>query len=255
MWNWKSKRLGIVLLFVAAVGAFVCYGAYRRWQQAGITAVTRGEAAARRLGCFACHGPGGTRGIRNPGSDAENVPSWDGGTVMMYVEKEEEIREWILDGKPKRLKENPAPKALIAMPAFRGKISSRELEDLVSYFKAVAWYGAPEDPVAREGRKVAQKWGCFGCHGPEGRASLPNPGSLKGTIPAWDGPDFSEVVKDDNELKEWILEGSIGRFRRNPAAKIFLERQKIKMPGYREYLSEEELKQLMAYIRWLRKGL
>ena len=106
----------------------------------------------------------------------------------MYVENEEEIREWILDGIPKRLKEERADQLdktdelgpLIAMPAYRGKLSKKELEDLVAYFKAVSWYQTPADPVARAGRSVAQKQGCFSCHGPEGRGNISNPGSLKG---------------------------------------------------------------------------
>lgn len=262
---WKKhavKKILLLLGLIAIGGGAALFGAYRWWQWAGVSAVTRGERVAQKLGCFACHGPGAIRGILNPGSEVENVPSWDGGTVMMYVENEEEIREWILDGMPKRLKEEDHHHGekehghpLIAMPAFRGKLSGQELDDLVAYFKAVSWFQAPSDSQARAGRDVAQKYGCFGCHGPEGRGNNPNPGSLKGYIPPWDGPDFPELVRDEAELREWILDGDIGRFRKNPLANAFIQRQKIKMPGYREVLSKKEIDQLVAYIGWLRENI
>ncbi len=260
MWN---KKAAILLLFIAIIGAFFLFVAYRWWQWAGVSAVSRGEQVARDMGCFACHGQGGIHGIPNPRSEEESVPSWDGGTVMMYVENEKEIREWILDGVPKRLKQEHAEhhhgdkedKPLISMPAYRGKISEKELDDLVAYFKAVSWYNTPEESKARKGRSVALKHGCFSCHGPEGRGNISNPGSLKGYIPPWDGPDFPELVKSEDELREWILDGSIGRFRKNPIANQFLENQQIKMPGYRDVLTQEELEHLMTYILSLRKKI
>lgn len=234
------------------------------------TPAMRGRAAAERLGCFACHGPGGTGGVPNPGADEETVPSWDGGTAMMYIEKEEEIREWILYGEPKRLKEGEhlpaAPgtaqaggheghEELLEMPAYEGRISAQELEDLVAYFKAVAEFEEPAPALARKGRDVARHVGCFGCHGPSGQAGMSNPGSFSGFIPSWTGKDFEELVRDDEELKQWILEGGIERLQTHPVAKRFIEKQIVQMPAYRKVLKEGELEALIAYIRWLRREL
>ncbi|MFV2070466.1 MAG: hypothetical protein ACC645_26160, partial [Pirellulales bacterium] len=81
---------------------------------------------------------------------------------------------------------------------------------------------------------------------------IANPGSFVGHIAGWDGEEFAELVKDDRELREWILEGSPQRLRENRIAGFFLERQKAPMPAYRELISENELEQLIAYIHWLR---
>ena len=102
------------------------------------------------------------------------------------------------------------------------------------------------------GRSLARSHGCFSCHGEEGRARQPNPGSLKGYIPSWEGDDFTELVHDGTELRAWIEDGNIARLQGNPAARIFMDRQRIKMPAYKGVLSEEEINRVIAYIRWLR---
>ena len=53
------------------------------------TAVLRGQDLALRMGCYACHGPGGHGGNANPGASEEEVPAWNGGMMMMYVERPE----------------------------------------------------------------------------------------------------------------------------------------------------------------------
>src|SRR6185503_9765363 len=112
----------------------------------------------------------------------------------------------------------------------------RDLEDVVAYVKAVSDFETPKDDHAEEGRQVAVKFGCFNCHGPQGRGAMPNVRAFKGYIPAWDGPDFPELVKDDQELRDWILDGGTRRLTGNPVARWFIERQPIKMPAYRGHL-------------------
>ncbi len=60
-------------------------------------------------------------------------------------------------------------------------------------------------------------------------------------------------MQNDEELKQWILDGVSERFRQNPTAQFFLQRAPIKMPAYRHYLTDEELDALKTYILWLRK--
>lgn len=175
---------------------------------------------------------------------------------MMYAKNEKEIREWILDGLPKRLKAEESSATdhpLLKMPAYRGKVAGRDFEDLVAYFKAVAWAENPSAPEATEGREVALAHGCFGCHGPEGRGSISDPGSLKGYIPGWDAADFRDLVRNDDELKQWVMNGVSDRFKKNPAAQVFLQRAPLKMPAYRGKLSEGDYAKVKAYIHWLQK--
>jgi len=175
--------------------------------------------------------------------------------VTEYARDESEIREWILDGKPRRLREEEgdAPPELLAMPAFRGILSEGEVDLITMWILAVSDFKGMSEEAA-EGRELASRLGCFGCHGPGGRGDTPNPGSLKGYIPSWNGADYSELVKDDAELAEWIREGSPRRLRDNPVAAFFLKRQLVRMPAFGSDVTDEEVRQIGAYIAWLRQG-
>lgn len=176
---------------------------------------------------------------------------------MMYVESEQEIREWILFGRPRRLESETDQRAIgelpVRMPAYEGVISSGQLDDLVEYYKAVAFFEKPP-PQVREGYRIASQLGCFGCHGPGGQLGAANPQSFKGYIPPWQGEDYSDLVRDRDELRAWILDGEIERFASNPAARRFMDRQVIQMPAYRNVLTDDELEALMGYIEWLNRG-
>lgn len=215
------------------------------------TAAERGQVLVRKFGCEACHGPGGTGGIPNPGSKEREVPAFTGGTAMMYVESEGDLRAWILDGSDGQKKSPAGDEALLEMPPFRGRISDAELDDLVAWYRVVAEW-EPEPPAAAaQGRLVAVKFGCFGCHGPGGRIGAANPGALKGYIPGWGSPDFHELVRSEAELREWIREGVCSRLSGNPVAAHFREAALLMMPAYRERLDETQLDALVAYIRWV----
>jgi mono/diheme cytochrome c family protein len=212
---------------------------------------------AERLGCFGCHGSLGQKGIRNPGSWSESVPSWSGGTHMMYVNDETEIREWILYGIPARLQKDETylkklEKALIQMPSFKGALSESELNDLIIFYKSVSWYEDLEGDAA-EGRELAFNHGCFGCHGIEGRGLTRNHASLKGYIPPWEGDDFKDLVRDDDEFHEWVMNGNIRRLKESPAASHFTDNQKIQMPAYKGFITDEEIKKILAFVKWVRK--
>jgi len=247
----RSGRGATAILAVVAVAAVALV---RHVRAPRLTAELRGRALAEQYGCFACHGPGGTGGVANPLSDEKEVPAWDGGTAMMYVESEDEIREWIRDGIPRRLASREVGDSSAAlplrMPAFGDLLNDRELDDLVAYYKAVADYGPmPQD--AREGYRAAKRLGCFGCHGPGGRVGASNPRAFKGYIPPWRGDDFAELVKNEDELRAWIRDGRIDRLERNALARYFTRRQVIEMPAYREVVTDEELDALVVYIDWV----
>ncbi len=212
----------------------------------------RGRVVFQNSGCVACHGDAGLGDVGNPGSEETDVPGFVGGTAMMYVETEAEIREWILDGRPKRLKKPPAgEKALIKMPAFRDRLSSEDVDALVAYYKAVGNYEPSMPDAARLGYKQAKKAGCFGCHGPAGRVGPKNPGSFKGYIPAWGSDDYFELVADKTERRQWIEDGGIPRFTENMAAQVFIKRQLIKMPAYADVLSAEQIDSIVEYMDWV----
>jgi mono/diheme cytochrome c family protein len=248
-------RKWVVAVLVVAV---LAWPSLSYWRARNAGPVFRGRLVAARTGCFACHGDGGAHGIPDPGYALGDVPTWNGGLLTMYVENAGEIREWILDGIPSRLKADKDQMkqrqgTLIPMPAFRGALSARETQDLVAYVKAVGNYDSPEDGAASEGQKVADRMGCTGCHGPGGRGGVENPGSLKGYVPSWSGADFPELARDDSEAREWIRDGGVKRLEANPVARFFLVRQTLQMPAYGPRLKSEEVDRLLDYIHWLRR--
>jgi mono/diheme cytochrome c family protein len=250
-------KLGRIALALAVIG-LLGFGVVEWWRTRNVGAVQRGWTVAHEKGCFTCHGPGGLRGMANPGYGLDEVPSWAGGLVTMYAENEQELREWILDGIPQRIERDPEQMKLrqgmvVDMPPWRGLLSDRELDDLVAFVKAVSDLEKPEEDAAEAGRQLAQSYGCFNCHGPQGRGSMPNVRAFKGYIPAWDGRDFPELARDDAEIREWILEGGTRRLMGNPLARWFLERQPIKMPAYRGHIKDEEVDRLIDYIHWVRR--
>jgi mono/diheme cytochrome c family protein len=245
------RRLALVLspLAVLASLAGVAW-----WRTRDIGPVQRGARLASERGCLSCHGPAGRLADPDGTLGIGSIPSFEHDDVTSYARSEGEIREWVLDGKPRRLREaQDGETALLAMPAWRDRLSAREVDDLVAWVKAVSDFD-PLPAEAAAGRDVAASLGCFACHGPQGRGDTPNPGSLKGHIPSWSGRDFFELARDEGEIREWIRDGSPRRLRGNPVATFFLRRQAIRMPAYGDRVTDEEVRRITAYIRWLRGG-
>ncbi|HUG53206.1 MAG TPA: c-type cytochrome [Vicinamibacteria bacterium] len=245
---------------VLAVGASVlaARAGVSWWRAKDVGPVQRGWSVAEARGCFGCHGPGGVTGRPDPGGGVGGVPAFSRDELEAYARNDEEIREWILDGMPRRLRAEAEPSEpgegpLAPMPAWRDVLAPGEVDDLVAYIKAVGDVDRPADEEAEGGREAAERLGCFGCHGPQGRGSLPNPRSLKGYIPAWDGPDFEDLARGDEEIAEWILDGRPRRLQADPLARYFLDRQVIQMPAYRGRITTEEVQGIARYIRWLRQ--
>lgn len=223
------------------------------------TQARRGYAVALEAGCFSCHGPDGRGGVSNPGSKDGTVPAFVGGEPMMWVDSEQELREYILDGAPKRKRDRPRyakqlEQQLLNMPAYRGYLSAADVDDLVAYIRAVSGLVSPSDDLALQGQDVAYRFGCFDCHGPMGAGGVGNPGSLKGYIPGWWGKDYQDLVRSDDELREWIMGGRLQRLDENPIARRFTEGQRIQMPPYKNVLDDAQLRALMAYVKWINAG-
>ena len=221
-----------------------------------LTPVERGRRLAEANGCFGCHGPEGTHGASNPGRREGTVPTWSG-TLMMYASSAAEVREWIADGVTKKKASSETwkeerRKGALRMPAYRRRLSAREIDDLVAFVVAAAGEPTPEDSLALAGRGRATELGCVGCHGTGGRFARPNPRSLKGYVPPWDGPDFPDLVRDESEFREWVEEGVSRRFRSNAMATFFLRRAYLHMPAYRTHLEAGDVEALWAYVTWLR---
>jgi len=250
------------LWFVLAllIGAVVAYPHARRLVlQLEETDAVRGLRLAADAGCFSCHGPGGGGGVKNPGSPDGEVPGFTEGTPMMWVNSDDEVREYIFDGLPARKAKDAAYQEktkgqLLFMPAYRGFLSDNDVDALVAYIKAASGLIVPKEDPELAGYDLAFELGCFDCHGPMGAGGVGNPGSLKGYIPGWQGADFHDLVRSDDELREWIAEGKIQRLEQSSVASYFTGRQRIQMPPYKDRLDDKQMQALMAYIRWINTG-
>ena len=243
-------RSAVVAVLLAALAAIA---GLSWWRTHNIGPVQRGGRLAAARGCLSCHGPAGRLVDPDGSRGIGGVPSFEHDDVTQYSRSEGELREWILDGRPRRLRDSGEPEPLLRMPAWRGRLAEAEVDALVAWVSAASDFAPVPEPVAKA-RATIEALGCFTCHGPQGRGDTPNPGSLKGYIPAWSGADFPELAQDDAEIREWVRNGAPRRLRDNPAAAFFMRRQAIRMPAFGDRLSEGELRQVTEYIRWLRSG-
>ena len=105
-------------------------------------AVQQGLKAARRHGCFSCHGVAGSGGLSNPRSLGGFIPGFLGRNFEDLVENETEFREWILDGTSTRLSSNPLVaffwrRQSISMPAYRDDVDREEIELMWSWVQSM----------------------------------------------------------------------------------------------------------------------
>ncbi len=197
--------LRLLAFFVVIVALAACVGGYL-FIRPRLPAAERGRRLAERTGCYGCHGPEGVRGAANPGRTDQHVPTWEG-DLMMFGHDPEDIREWIRDGVTHAKAQSDTWRAerdrgALKMPAFRDRLSGSQIDDLVAFVSAVHGMPEPEDSTVIRGRERIDALGCGGCHGPGGRLARPNPGSLKGYVPSWDGADFPDLVRDKGEFRE-----------------------------------------------------
>src|SRR6266550_1386151 len=183
------------------------------------TPARRGQRLAAELGCFSCHGPGGGGGTKNPGSEEGTVPAFTGRTQMMYMKTTDDLREYVLDGAPRRKRDDAdyrakVEKAALRMPSYRRFVTARQVDDLVAFLRAASGQLLPDEARAARGGEIA----------------------------------------GDLELRTWIAKGELARVAEHPIGGGFFRRQAIKMPAYEHFVPEADVDALAAYVRWIRAG-
>ncbi len=244
-----------VLVAVAGppVGRFVL------WQRE-LNPILSGRLLAEEQGCFGCHWSFSKAEIPNPGSRWGRVPRFAEGNARMYAESRQEIEEFIRFGAPRSWRESEAASARLAdqrirMPAYGELLAENQLRSLVAFASAVERVDGPADELAARGRELARSNGCFSCHGVDGSGGLANPGSIGGFVPGFLGGNFTDLVKDEAEFREWVLDGTSRRLEANPVIRWFWRRQRLSMPPYRGELDDQELGALWAWVEAARAGL
>ena len=102
------------------------------------------------------------------------------------------------------------------------------------------WQRNAEGTPVQRGRRVAERMGCFGCHGPSGAAGIPNPGT-DGTVPAWSDGTWMMYNDSEADVRAWIADGKAPGTAIDPKALL-------RMPAYKSRLAAGGLDDLTAYV-------
>jgi mono/diheme cytochrome c family protein len=121
--------------------------------------------------------------------------------------------------------------------------------DLADYIRAGLPKVQDADPVpvprdqsdAVAGAALYVRNGCINCHGPSGLGGVPNPLSEDKIIPPLSGQDFRQEFNTDEKIKDVIRSGSV--IGKPPIAS---------MPHWGGILSDEDLSDLVAYLKTLK---
>ena len=134
----RGSRIAGTLLLITNAAAIALWTTLFR---SHLPPAERGRRLAEREGCFACHGPGGTRGTANPGRSDLSVPN-SLGDVMLYASDAEALRQGIPDGVSQAKAESRTRRPPRGAAAPRG---DRRNED-----RRVAGYRSPYTPCYKD---------------------------------------------------------------------------------------------------------
>src|ERR1051326_8234498 len=105
--------------------------------------------------------------------------------------------------------------------------------------------GLPILPAAGRGRRIAERVGCFTCHGPAGTRGTPNPGRTDKAVPTFAG-DLMMYADNANDVRAWILDGGTPAKRASRTWQQQREAGVLRMPPFRGVLSSAEISDLVA---------
>jgi mono/diheme cytochrome c family protein len=105
----------------------------------------------------------------------------------------------------------------------------------------------PRLPAAERGRRLAEKTGCFGCHGPGGLRGASNPGRVDKTVPSFE-EDLMMYAKTPEEIREWIRDGVTRKKADSQTWRAERDRGALRMPAFGRRLGERQIEDLSAYV-------
>lgn len=113
----------------------------------------------------------------------------------------------------------------------------------------VAWaiVARPNLPAAERGRRIAERWGCFTCHGAGGIHGVANHGRVDKTVPGFEG-DVMMYAKNDADIHEWIRDGVPKRRAESHTWQDQRDKGALRMPRFGRVLSESQIDDLVAFV-------
>jgi len=106
----------------------------------------------------------------------------------------------------------------------------------------------PQLTAAERGRRLAETWGCFTCHGPGGIRGVPNHNRTDKTVPGFEG-DVMMYADDDEGLREWIHDGVTKRRAPSHTWQADRDRGALRMPAFGRRLSSGQIDDLVEFVK------
>ncbi len=104
----------------------------------------------------------------------------------------------------------------------------------------------PRLTAAERGRRLAERTGCFGCHGPEGKEGTANPGRSEKTVPSF--RSLMMYAKNETEVREWIRDGVTAARAKSETWRANRKAGALRMPDFGDRLSSKQIEDLVAYV-------
>lgn len=105
----------------------------------------------------------------------------------------------------------------------------------------------PRLSAAERGRRLAQRTGCFGCHGEGGLKGASNPGREDGAVPGFEG-DVMMYAKSLEEIRQWIHDGVTRARAKSESWREQRRRGAVKMPAFGHRLTDAQIADLVAFV-------
>jgi cytochrome c oxidase cbb3-type subunit 3 len=167
--------------------------------------------------CAACHQTGGE------------------GVVGMYPNLLDDA--WLWGGTYARIEETIREGRIGNMPAFRGQLSSKQINDVAGYVLSLSGHEVDQDTISRGASAYLAN--CAACHGADGKGQILL-GAPNLTDSVWaivDVPGIETLEAKQNAIAKLVSEGRIRV-----------------MPGWKDRLSDTEIKILTFYVHQLGGG-
>jgi mono/diheme cytochrome c family protein len=193
-----------------------------------IPGVSAGLRLFQEKGCQDCHSLGGKGGNLGPSLDElakRHDPQW----IIAHFRNPQAVSPGTI-----MPQFNLTEQETRALTEF---LLSRTDTNVIGFLRTPALL----TPVER-GKAVYKKYGCAGCHGPEGKGGVPNPNAK--TAQQVPGLQFVSEGYTKDELKKRILDGQREipvMDPKKPAAPLY-------MPPWRNRIAEGELADLIEYL-------
>ena len=113
---------------------------------------------------------------------------------------------------------------------------------------AAAWVLRPLLPAAERGRRLAERTGCFGCHGPEGTRGAGNPGRNDRTVPNFED-DVMMYADSPQQIREWIRDGVSAKKAKSETWRKQRALGALKMPAFKRRLTASQIDDLVAFVQ------